>query len=57
LWYEISAQGTGPLANISEKFFLHGHSTIVDPEVLFKLRPRPFCYATLIKQCLFDGLL
>jgi hypothetical protein len=25
--------------------------------VLFKLRPRPFCYATLIKQCLFDGLL
>jgi hypothetical protein len=25
--------------------------------VLFKLRPRPVCYATLIKQCLFDGLL
>ncbi|KDE33964.1 hypothetical protein SAMN03159428_02232 [Kosakonia radicincitans] len=57
LWYEISAQGTGPLANISEKFCLHDHSTTVDPEVLFKLRPRPVCYATLIKQCLFDGLL
>ena len=57
LWYEISAQGTGPLANISEKFFLHGHSTIVNLEVLFKLRPRSFGYATLIKQCLFDGLL
>ncbi len=56
-WYEISAQGTGPLANISEKFFLQSHSTIVDIEVLFKLRPRPFSYATLIKQCLFDGLL
>ncbi|MET3702714.1 hypothetical protein ABIB59_002568 [Citrobacter sp. UYEF32] len=25
--------------------------------MLFKLRPRPFGYATLIKQCLFDGLL
>ncbi|MDP9565697.1 UNVERIFIED_ORG: hypothetical protein J2806_001349 [Kosakonia oryzae] len=25
--------------------------------MLFKLRPRPVCYATLIKQCLFDGLL
>jgi hypothetical protein len=24
LWYEISAQGTGPLANISEKFFPSG---------------------------------
>ena len=57
MWYEISTQGTGPLANISEKFFLHGHSTIVDLEVLFKLRPRSFVYATLIKQCLFDGLL
>ncbi|TDT56845.1 hypothetical protein DFO53_2858 [Enterobacter sp. AG5470] len=57
LWYEISAQGTGPLANISEKFFLQGHSTTTDPEVLFKLWPRSFCYATLIKQCLFDGLL
>ena len=57
LVHEISAQGTGPLANISEKFFLHGHFTIVDLEVLFKLRPRSLCYATLIKQCLFDGLL
>ncbi len=49
LWYEISAQGTGPLANISEKFFLHGHSTIVNPEVLFKLRPCSLTYATLLK--------
>ena len=30
LWYEISAQGTGPLANISEKFCLHSYSTIVN---------------------------
>lgn len=57
LWYEISAQGTGPHANISEKFFLQGHSTIVDHEVLFKVLPRSVCYATLIKQCLFNGLL
>jgi len=49
LWYEISAQGTGPLANISEKFCLQGHSTIVNHEVLFK---RGTCFigdATLIK--------
>jgi hypothetical protein len=48
-WYEISAQGTGPLANISEKFCLQGHSTIVNHEVLFK---RGTCFigdATLIK--------
>ena len=57
LWYEISAQGTGPLANISEKFFLHSHSTIVNCEVLFKLLSRSFGSATLIKQRLFDGLL
>lgn len=57
LWYEISAQGTGPLANISEKFCLQGHSTTVGHEVLFKLWTRSFGYATLIKQCLFYGLL
>ena len=56
-WYEISAQGTGPLANISEKFLLHDHSTTGDHKVLFKLRPRSFGYATLVKQCLFNGLL
>ncbi len=48
-FFEISAQGTGPLANISEKFFLHGHSTIVNPEALFKLWLRSFTYATLLK--------
>jgi len=57
LWYEISAQGTGPLANISEKFCLQGHSTIVNREVLFKLWSRLFGCATLIKECLFNGLL
>ena len=57
LWYEISAQGTGPLANISEKFCLHSHSTIVNCEVLFKLLHWPFGSATLIKQRLFNGLL
>ncbi len=57
LWYEISAQGTGPLANISEKFCLHGHSTTVNRKVLFKVLARFFGYATLIKQRLFDGLL
>ena len=57
LWYEISAQGTGPLANISEKFCLHGHSTIVNRKVLFKVLARFFGYATLIKQRLFNGLL
>ena len=49
LWYEISAQGTGPLANISEKFCLHDDSTIVDRKVLFKLWPRSLGYATLLK--------
>ena len=49
LWYEISAQGTGPHANISEKFFLHSHSTIVNCEALFKVLPRSFGNATLIK--------
>ena len=57
LWYEISAQGTGPLANISEKFCLHSYSTIVNCKVLFKLGSRSFGIATLIKQCLFNGLL
>lgn len=57
LWYEISAQGTGPLANISEKFCLHSHSTIVNCKVLFKLLHRPFGGATLLKQRLFNGLL
>ncbi len=57
LWYEISAQGTGPLANISEKFCLQGYSTTGDHEVLFNLLSRSFCYATLVKQCLFYGLL
>jgi len=36
-WYEISAQGTGPLANISEKFFLLLNS-IIDFYALFKRR-------------------
>ena len=49
LWYEISAQGTGPLANISEKFFLPSHSTIVDWEALFKIWTLSFCYATLFQ--------
>ncbi len=57
LWYEISAQGTGPLANISEKFCFHNHFTIVKRKVLFKVLARFFGYATLIKQRLFDGLL
>ena len=57
LWYEISAQGTGPLANISEKFCLHGYSTTVNRKVSFKVLARFFGYATLIKQRLFDGLL
>ncbi|KLV65634.1 hypothetical protein SK36_00325 [Citrobacter sp. MGH106] len=57
MWYEISAQGTGPLANISEKFCLHGHSTTVNRKVLFKVLGRFFGNATLIKQRLFNGLL
>ncbi|TDX17826.1 hypothetical protein EDF88_2135 [Buttiauxella sp. BIGb0552] len=57
LWYEISAQGTGPHANISEKFGLQSHSTIGNCEVLFKIWTLSFCYATLLKQRLFDGLL
>ena len=57
LWYEISAQGTGPLANISEKFCLHSHSTTVNCKVLFKVLPRLFGCATLVKQCLLNGLL
>ena len=57
LWYEISAQGTGPLANISEKFCSCDYSNTVNCKVLFKLRPWLFAYATLLKQCLFDGLL
>ncbi len=57
LWYEISAQGTGPLANISEKFCLRSYSTIVNCEVLFKLWTLSVCYATLLKQRLFNGLL
>ena len=56
-WYEISAQGTGPLANISEKFLLQDHSTTGDHKVLFKLRPRSLGCATLVKQRLFNGLL
>lgn len=50
-------QGTGPLANISEKFCFHNHFTIVKRKVLFKVLARFFGYATLIKQRLFDGLL
>ena len=57
MWYEISAQGTGPLANISEKFCLHSHSTTVNCKVLFKVGCRLIGYATLVKQCLFNGLL
>ncbi len=49
LWYEISAQGTGPLANISEKFFLHSYSTIDNYEALFKVWTLSVCYATLVK--------
>lgn len=47
--FEISAQGTGPLANISEKFLIHGYCITANPELLFKLRFRPFSYATLFK--------
>ena len=57
LWYEISAQGTGPLTNISEKFCSCDYSNTVKCKVLFKLLPGSFAYATLLKQCLFDGLL
>ena len=57
LWYEISAQGTGPLANISEKFCSCDYSNTVKCKVLFKLLPGSFAYATLLKQRLFDGLL
>lgn len=49
LWYEISAQGTGPLANISEKFCLQGYSTTVNHEVLFKPGTCFIGDATLIK--------
>ncbi len=57
LWYEISAQGTGPLANISEKFVLPSYSTIDNCEALFKIWTLSVCYATLFKQGLFNGLL
>ena len=57
MWYEISAQGTGPLANISEKFCSCDYSNTVNCKVLFRRRARFFGYATLIKQRLFDGLL
>ncbi|CRL90949.1 conserved hypothetical protein [Escherichia coli] len=49
LWYEISAQGTGPLANISEKFCLHGYSTTVNRKVSFKVLVSFFGDATLFK--------
>ncbi len=49
LFFEISAQGTGPLANISEKFLTHGYSTTGYRKLLFKLCTWTFCYATLLK--------
>lgn len=57
VWYEISAQGTGPLANISENFLLHRYSTTDNADVLFELRSGSFRNATLFKQRLLNGLL
>lgn len=67
-WYEISAQGTGPLTNISEKFYsllainLSTSYRVKTPyfcqnTTLFKLRTLAFRDPTLFQQCLFDGLL
>lgn len=51
-WYEISAQGTGPLANISEKFCLLLNS-IIEFYALFKRRT----LSSLFEQCTLNRLL
>lgn len=58
LWYEISAQGTGPLANTSEKFGFQPAG--IGPAVrtsLFELVSRTFRYAALFNQRLLNRLL
>lgn len=67
-WYEISAQGTGPLTNIPEKFYpllainLNTSYRVKTPyfcqnTTLFKLRTLTFSNFTLFQQRLFDSLL
>lgn len=57
VWYEISAQGTGPLANTSENFLHHRYCTTDNVNVLFELRSGSFRNAALFKQGLLDSLL
>lgn len=67
-WYEISAQGTGPLTNISEKFYsllainLSTSYRVKTPyfcqnTTLFKLCTLTLGDLALLQQRLFDGLL
>lgn len=60
LWYEISAQGTDPLANTSEKFGFQPAGIGIGPAVrtsLFELVSRSFRYAALFNQRLLNRLL
>lgn len=60
LWYEISAQGTDPLANTSEKFGFQLRGYRYRPRgayVVIRTGSRSFRYAALFYQRLLNRLL
>ncbi len=56
LWYEISAQGLARLQTSQRNFVLAITLTQLTAKCYSNF-DRLFAYATLLKQCLFDGLL
>lgn len=43
LWYKLSAQGTGPLANTSEKFYLYDSRAVNPAAIVIRAAVRIAC--------------